>query len=113
MSRFFRDALLAADTVALGRLVAPEFFEISRFGTIRSRADNLGEVATGVLTLETLAQDSLVVRIYGDVALLTGIARQTGTYRETPFTGKVRYLRVFVHRDGRWQAVAMQHTNLP
>ena len=30
-----------------------------------------------------------------------------------PFTGRIRYTRVFVHRDGRWQAVTMQHTPMP
>lgn len=27
-----------------------------------------------------------------------------------PFAGKLRYTRVFVRREGHWQAVAMQHT---
>jgi ketosteroid isomerase-like protein len=106
-----RDALLASDTVALSKLVAGEFVEISRLGTIRSRADNMREVASGDLKLLTIKYDSLDVRVYGDVALLTGIADNTGTYRGTvPFSGKIRYTRVFVWRDGRWQAVSMQQT---
>jgi ketosteroid isomerase-like protein len=106
-----RDALLASDTVALSKLVAGEFIEISRLGTIRSRADNMREVASGDLKLLTIKYDSLDVRIYGDVALLTGIADNTGMYRGTvPFSGKIRYTRVFVWRDGRWQAVSMQQT---
>jgi len=52
------------------------------------------------------------VRIYGDVAVLDGIADNTGTYRGFPFSGKVRYTRIFVRRDGRWQAVAMQQTGM-
>jgi len=106
-----RDALLAADTVALSKLVAAEFVEISRLGTIRSRADNMREVASGDLKLLTIKYDSLSVREYGDVALLTGIADNTGMFRGTvPFSGKIRYTRVFVWRDGRWQAVSMQQT---
>jgi ketosteroid isomerase-like protein len=106
-----RDALLASDTVALSKLVAGEFIEISRLGTIRSRADNMREVASGDLKLLTIKYDSLDVRVYGDVALLTGIADNTGMYRGTvPFSGKIRYTRVFVWRDGRWQAVSMQQT---
>jgi len=50
------------------------------------------------------------VRIYGDVAVLRGIADNSGTFRGFPFSGKVRYTRVFVKRDGRWQAVEMQQT---
>jgi ketosteroid isomerase-like protein len=92
-------------------LVAADFIEISRLGTIRSRADNMREVATGDLKLLTIKYDSLDVRIYGDVALLTGIADNTGMYRGTvPFSGKTRYTRVFVWQDGRWQAVSMQQT---
>jgi ketosteroid isomerase-like protein len=108
-----RAALLAGDTVALSRLVADEFYEITRLGTIRGRADNMREIATGMLHLTTIAYDSQAVRIYGDVAVLRGIADNTGTFRGMDFTGRIRYLRVFVRRDGRWQAIAMQQTPMP
>ena len=45
-------------------------------------------------------------------AVLQGIADNTGTFRGFPFTGKIRYTRVFVRRAGRWQAVAMQQTSM-
>ena len=44
----------------------------------------------------SVKHDSLTVRIYGDVAVLRGIADNTGTFRGFPFAGKIRYLRVFV-----------------
>ena len=53
---------------------------------------------------------SLPAKIYGNVAVLMGIADNTGTFRGFPFSGKIRYSRVFVRRGGRWQAVAMQQT---
>jgi hypothetical protein len=56
--------------------------------------------------------DSLVVRVFGEVAVLQGIADNTGTFRGFPFRGKIRYTRIFVRRDGRWQAVAMQQTSM-
>lgn len=106
-------ALLHADTAALSRLVADEFIEISRLGQIRTKVDNIRDIGSGDLRLLSVRYDSLVVRIYGDVAVLRGIADNTGTFRGFPFSGKIRYLRVFVRRDGRWQAVAMQQTPLP
>ena len=105
-------ALLHADTVALSRMIAPEFVEISRLGQLRPRAVNLREIATGELKLLAVKYDSLAVRLYGDVAVLTGIADNAGTVRGFPFAGKVRYTRVFVRRDGRWQAIAMQQTSM-
>ena len=106
------EALLHADTTALSRMIAPEFMEISRLGQLRPRAVNLREISTGELRLLAVKYDSLAVRIYGDVAILTGIADNAGTVRGFPFAGKIRYTRVFVRRDGRWQAVAMQQTSM-
>jgi len=105
-----REALLAADTVALSRMLAPDFMEISRLGTVRTRVDNVRDIASGALHLTSINYDSLNVRVYGDVAVLTGIADNTGTMRGFPFSGRIRYSRVFVRRDGRWQAVLMQQT---
>ena len=105
-------ALLKADTVALSQLVADDFIEISRFGTLRTKADNMREIVSGTLKLTSVRYDSLSVRIYGDVAVLQGIADNTGIFRGFPFTGKIRYTRVFVRRDGRWRAVAMQQTSM-
>lgn len=105
-----RQALLRADTTTLSRLVADEFIEISRLGKLRTRADNIREIASGDLRITSVKYDSLTVRIYGDVAILRGVAYNTGTFFGTPFSGALRYTRIFVRRDGRWQAVAMQHT---
>jgi len=103
-------ALIHADTVALSQMVAPDFTEVSRLGTLRTRADNIRDIASGDLKLLTVRYDSLTVRIYGDVAVLQGIADNTGTFHGFPFRGKIRYTRVFVRREGRWQAVTMQQT---
>jgi hypothetical protein len=106
-------ALMHADTTALSRMVADEFVEISRLGTLRTRADNIREIASGALKLTSVKYDSVTVRIYGDVAVLRGIADNTGLFRGFPFSGRIWYTRVFVRRDGRWQAVAMQQTMIP
>jgi len=105
-----RAALLAADTVALSRLVATEFYEITRFGTMRPRGANMREISSGALKLQTIQYDSTTVHVYGDVGVLSAIADNTGVFQGTPFSGKIRYTRVFAWRDGRWQAVMMQQT---
>lgn len=105
-------ALLRADTVALSRMVADEFTEVSRLGTLRTRQENIRDIASGDLRLTSVRYDSLTVRIYGNVAVLQGIADNTGAYRGFPFSGRIRYTRVFVRREGRWQAVTMQQTTM-
>jgi hypothetical protein len=107
------EALLHADTAAIARMTADEFVEVSRLGTLRTKADNLREIGSGALKLTSVKYDSVSVRIYGDVAILRGIADNTGSFRGFPFGGRIWYTRVFARRDGRWQAVAMQHTMIP
>ena len=92
--------------------MADDFVEISRLGMPRTKADNMREIASGTLRLTAVRYDSMSVRIYGDVAVLQGIADNTGTFRGLPFSGKIRYTRVFVRRDRRWRAVAMQQTSV-
>ena len=104
------EALMKADTLALARMTADEFFEITRFATIRGKTDNIRDVGSGALQIKTFKLDSLAVKVYGDVAILRGVTDNTGVYHGFPFAGKIRYMRIFVKRDGRWQAVAMQHT---
>jgi ketosteroid isomerase-like protein len=65
------------------------------------------------LQIRSVQYDDLTVRIYGNVAILQGVADNTGVFRGTPFSGKLRYTRVFVRRAGGWVAVAMQHTMIP
>lgn len=106
-------ALVKADTAAISRMTADDFIEITRLGTLRTKADNLRDLATGALKLTSVKYDSVDVRIYGDVAILRGIADNAGTMRGFPFAGKIWYTRIFVKHDGRWRAVAMQHTPIP
>lgn len=107
------EALMRADTTALSRMTADDFVEISRLGQLRTKADNIRDIASGALKLTSVKYDSTTVRVYGDVAVVTAIADNTGTFHGFPFAGRIWYTRIFVNRDGRWQAVTMQHTMIP
>jgi ketosteroid isomerase-like protein len=48
------------------------------------------------------------VRLYGDVALLSGRTRMTGAYEGKPFTSHYRYIDIYVRRDGAWKIVSVQ-----
>ena len=107
------EALLKADTSALSSMMTDEFVEISRFGQVRTKADNMRDIASGDLKLLTVKYEDTTVRLYGEVAVLTAVADNTGTFRGNPFSGKIRYTRIFVRRDRGWQAVLMQQTVMP
>src|SRR2546428_8178361 len=47
-------ALLKADTAALSRMVADEFVEISRLGQLRTKTDNIRDIGSGALRLQSV-----------------------------------------------------------
>jgi ketosteroid isomerase-like protein len=52
------------------------------------------------------------VRVYGDVALVSGIALSSGTWKGVGFATRERSTDVFVRRGGRWRCVFTQLTPL-
>jgi hypothetical protein len=61
---------------------------------------------------ESVSLDNVKVRMYGDAAVLTADRTTKSTLRGQDNSGRQREIRVFVERNGRWQAVAMQTTPL-
>jgi ketosteroid isomerase-like protein len=53
------------------------------------------------------------VSTYGNTAIVTGIENLGGTLNGIYGEMSLRFMNVFVHRDGRWQLVAHQSTLIP
>jgi ketosteroid isomerase-like protein len=106
-------ALVKADTQTLSQMVADDFVEVTRLGQLRTKAENMADIASGALKLTSVKYEDTNIKVYGDVAVLIGVADNVGAFRGIPFSGKVRYTRVFVRRTTGWQAVAMQQTSIP
>jgi ketosteroid isomerase-like protein len=50
------------------------------------------------------------VRVYGNTAIVTARAEVKGNDLGEDFSGPYRFTRVWVRRNGRWQAVSYQAT---
>jgi len=53
------------------------------------------------------------VRVFGEVGLVAGVSRLRGHTEGERFDMLLRFLDVYVWRDGRWELVASQDTRLP
>jgi ketosteroid isomerase-like protein len=60
--------------------------------------------------MESLVNDDIQVRIYGNVAVVTARGTARGRYKGQDASGQFRYIRVWIKREGRWQAIAAQST---
>jgi ketosteroid isomerase-like protein len=112
------DARVKPDIAYLERLYAKEFRVHPINGAVASREDDIAMFREGRIKPEFVRDEAMDVSIYGIVAVVTGIENVGGTYGDGPLKGQyagfsIRFTNVFVQRDGRWQLVLHQGTQIP
>jgi hypothetical protein len=77
-----------------------------------TKSELLTRVASSASFLDPYKFDEITLRIFGEVAILTG--RLSGQMQESDGINDInqRYMRVYAKRNGRWQAVATQVTKV-
>jgi len=99
-------ALAPLDSVSLDTLIADDYRGINAGDLVLDKAiaRAVRRAATGALI--RVVDDSIQVRRYGDVAIMT--LRETVTARDTDTTavGRLRITEIWFKRGDRWRAVA-------
>jgi len=105
------DAVRTNNSSFLEKLLAPEFKEVRSIGDTVTRAQLLERVKDPHRVVDDLYENSVRVRLYGNVALLTSYVTIRGRHgKGIAFSRHFRVIRVLVERNGMWQAVATQAT---
>lgn len=112
LEREWAEALVKADTATLDRLMADDWSMTTWDGQIRTKAQSIEEVKSGVVKFEAANVDNLKVRTFGDVAVVTLGQTEQGKNKGKDSSGRFRYTDVWVKRNGRWQAVATHGTKV-
>ena len=107
----WKDAVVKGDAAALERLYADEYLSTDQEGMVWTKAQDIAidtdKARPSRVTSYKL--DDLKVRVYGDVAVVTGRNTTVGTLFGKTVSTKSRFTDVFVKRDGRSQCVT-DHT---
>jgi hypothetical protein len=108
-----RVASLNGDLNALTEILDPDFYEIGRLGVFRTRDQNINERRNGILKFDSLSMDSLEVKVFNDMAIVTGIVQGKGMYNNQPFQQpRMRYSRIYFYRNGKWRNIFGQNTDI-
>ena len=106
-------AIGARDLVAYDQLVADDYVVVNADGTERTKADVIASYKAGAQGYRGLEISEVKAHVFGDTGIVH--ARTLGFRidggKETP--NRVRYVRVFARRGGRWQAVMQMAQPLP
>ena len=110
MERQAKEASLHRDPDFSQRTLAEDYVAITPLGQVTTKQDTVSARKSGQLRYEAIDVSDMVVRIYGDTAVVTARADVKGHQLGEDFSGPYRYTRVWVRRTGHWQAVSYQAT---
>ena len=104
-----REALLRGDTTTLAQIFADDYTVVNQFGQVQTKPQMMSALKSGALKFESVVEEDVSTRVYGDAAVLSGRSTSKHEGRETT---RLRFTRVYVKRQGHWQTVAYQVTRI-
>ena len=107
------EAMINQDAKALDSILDDELSYTHSSGRIETKAEFIANATSGVTRYRALSQEDVKVRQFGDTAIVTG----QGTVHVESSRGEnkfpIRFIDVYVNRNGAWRMVAWQSTKLP
>jgi ketosteroid isomerase-like protein len=107
------EAIVRKDRAAIEANMADDFRQIDGAGDVESRQSFLDGLLSPDLQIDPYTVEDFEVRLYGDVALLSGRTRMTGRYQGRAFKTHYRYIDIYVRRAGTWKIVSVQISKIP
>jgi ketosteroid isomerase-like protein len=104
-------AQIHADAAALDRLYADDFIGVGPSGTVRTKPQVMADFTSGTLKFQSITTDQVQVRVYGNVAVETGLSTMKGEDQGKAVPRDTRFTRVWVKQKGRWMLVANHYSS--
>ena len=104
MEHMWSQAYVLKDPKALEKILDDAFVNVESDGKVITKADVLAEVRTSAV-LQVMTE-SMVVRLHGDTAIVTGVVLIKGVERGKPFAQRERFVDTWLYKNGQWVTIA-------
>jgi ketosteroid isomerase-like protein len=107
-------AAVNRDGAALRQFYAEEYTFTDADGAVTTKNEELKNITGGAFKLADFKFENMEVRVYGNVAVVTGRNTIHGVWEDIvrDVSGPYRFTDVFVKRAGRWLCVASQSSRV-
>jgi hypothetical protein len=95
-----------SDVAGLDDLIDAGFVLVHSDGRVQHKADYLADLRSKSRVNGDIVNRDVTVREYGDAAVVNGVSVQSGIADGKPWSGKFRFTRVWLKRDGKWVLVS-------
>ena len=100
------DALRRNDGAPLRQIYADDYTLVTPAGVVRSKMDQINELASGRVRYEKLEVKERTVRVYGDVAILLSRENDSILQAGQQVGGDIRFTRVYKKFGAEWRVIA-------
>ncbi|MGI8496721.1 MAG: nuclear transport factor 2 family protein [Gemmatimonadaceae bacterium] len=105
-------SIIKKDRAIMERLYANDYSYTHSNGTVLSKMQEIEAIMSPDQAWTAHKTDELKARIYGNVAVVTGLSTLTGSSKLYA-SGPRRFTELWVRRNGRWQLMGGQSTLVP
>ena len=102
------DIMIRNDQVALDAILADEFVYHQPSGAIVPKGKYMANLKSGDVKLNSAVRANVTIKVYGDTATAMGDTMVDVVLKGQQKIVQLRYLNVWLKRDGRWQLAARQ-----
>ena len=107
-----RKALFDCDVQALQELIAEDYTGYDPAGNPQDLKMTLEAYQPGGVQLDRYDVEDVEVRIVGEIGIITGKGYIHGTFADAEFEHDLRFLDLYIMRDGSWKLYLSQVTPL-
>jgi ketosteroid isomerase-like protein len=105
-------AIVQKDKTAIANNMAEDFRQISSSGEVADKEAFVRNITAEGLTIDPYTVEDFNVRVYGDVALLSGRTHMTGHEGGKAFKTQYIYIDIYRRVGGKWLVCSVQTTRL-
>jgi ketosteroid isomerase-like protein len=112
LDRKWADATMHADAAALNDLLADDLTYTHTGGNTQTKAEFIASVREKKIRYDSIEFEDTNARVYGNTAVITSRVHVKVTVDGRDVTLHPCFLHIWVKRNGRWQLVAHQATQI-
>ena len=105
-----RDALFANDVPLMKMLMAEEYIGFDPLGNPQDLKMSIDAYQPGAVALNRYDIEEVEARVIGEIGIITGKSYIQGIFAGSEFEHNLRFLDLYIHRNGRWQLYLSQVT---
>jgi ketosteroid isomerase-like protein len=110
LEKAWNQAYKAGDTKALDGLLDNSIILVNDDGSVQSKADFLASVHATNSQEQQVAPESMHVRVFGTVAIASGVMRVKGIENGKPYTRREQFVDTWLFKAGKWVCIATDAT---